>query len=151
MKSSNFSGEVFFLEASGFSMWPFVRDGEKLIVRKTLIEDLEVGEIILYRAQGKLVCHRLVRKIKKDDEYLLYSRGDNSLSLPELVAKDKFLGKVAGILRKNGKAVGIAGRNRRFLSRIIVVIAPFIVKLIKPCYFKLRNYVKTHIPYRRPR
>ena len=143
--------DLIFIEASGFSMWPFIREGEKLIIRKTLVEDLKVGEIILYQAEDKLICHRLVKKIKDNDKYLIYSRGDNSLSLPEFVIKDKFLGKVVGVLKKNGKAVSIAGRKQRLFNRIIVMIAPLIVKIIKPYYFKLRNYAKIHISYRRPR
>lgn len=142
--------DIIFIEAKGFSMWPFIREGEKLIVaRNVSIQDLKVGEIILYRAEDKLVCHRLVKKIKNNGGYLIYSRGDNSLSSPELVTKERFLGKVAGILRKNGRTINISGRQQRFFNRVIVIIAPFVAGIIKPCYFKLRNYAKKHISYRR--
>lgn len=141
--------DIIFIEAKGFSMWPFIREGEKLIIRKASIDALKVGEIILYRAENKLVCHRLVKKIKHNGGYLIYSRGDNSLSLPELVTKERFLGRVAAIVRKNGRTVDISGLQQRFLNRVIVIIAPLVAGIIKPCYFKLRNYAKKHISYRR--
>lgn len=138
-------------ETKGFSMWPFLRQGEKLIVKKAPMESLKVGDIILYQGDNQLVCHRLVKKVKNQDEYLFYSRGDNSNSSPELITKEKFLGKITGILRKNGKITNLMGRKQQFIHRFIVIFSPLIVKIIKPCYFKLRNYVKLCLSYRRPR
>lgn len=139
--------DIIFIEAKGFSMWPFLREGERLVIKKAAIEDLRIGDIILYRKDEQLVCHRLVKKEKNG--YLLYARGDNSSSAPELVTQEMFQGKVAGVLRKNGRTIDICGRQQRFLNRVIVIIAPLVAGIIKPCYFKLRNYAKKHISYRR--
>lgn len=139
------SRELIFIETSGFSMWPFVRRGEKLIIKKASLEDLRVGDIILYRTEDDLVSHRLVKMVKTSKGCLFYSRGDNSCSLPELLIKDRFLGKAIGILKKNGKMISFTGFRQRVFHRFIVIIAPLIVKIIKPCYSKLRNYVKSNI------
>lgn len=137
---------LIFIETSGFSMWPFVRKGEKLIIRKASIQSLKVGDIILYRANSQapetkhqLVCHRLVKKIKRKDEYLLYTRGDNSTSSPEIVTEEMFLGKAVGIM-KNGRVVGLTDLRGRFMNRIIVIFAPLATKILKPAYIKLRNF-----------
>ena len=113
------SQELIFVETTGFSMWPFLKAGEKLIIKKTSIEDLKVGDIILYWSDNQLVCHRLVKRVRDVDGYLLYTRGDNSSSLPTLVTEQMFLGKAIGIIR-NGKTISLIGR-RRFINRAIII------------------------------
>lgn len=121
---------LFFFETKGFSMWPFIRQGEKLIFKRAPLEDLKVGDIILYRANDNLVCHRLVKKVKDKQGYLIYSRGDNSRFLTELVREELFLGKGIAILRNN-KMVSITGLRQQFFNRVIVMAAPFFSMLIK--------------------
>jgi len=77
------SPDLFFFEATGFNMWPFLRSKDKLIVKKTSFKDLKIGDIILYVKSNQLVCHRLVKKIKGKQRYLLYSEViiQNQLSL----------------------------------------------------------------------
>lgn len=141
--------DIIFIEAKGFSMRPFLRGGEKLVIKKIPAADLKIGDIILYQSNNQSICHRLVKKVKDRRGYLLYARGDNSTSAPEPVTPEMFQGKVAGIVRKNGRTISISGPQQRFLNRIIVIIAPLVAGIIKPCYFKLRNYAKKHISYRR--
>ncbi|MFH1191351.1 MAG: S24/S26 family peptidase, partial [Candidatus Omnitrophota bacterium] len=54
--------DLLFFETSGFSMWPFIRPGERLVIKKSPAQDLRAGDIILYRANNQLACHRLVKK-----------------------------------------------------------------------------------------
>ncbi|MFH0798816.1 MAG: S26 family signal peptidase [Pseudomonadota bacterium] len=116
--------EVSFFDTAGFSMWPFIKQGERLIIREAPIGDLKVGDIILYRAGEKFVCHRLVRRAKEGSGYRLYARGDTS-GTAECVSPDRCLGKVVGIL-KNGTVVNLTSRAHRFVNRSIVVFAPLI-------------------------
>ena len=64
--------DLSFFETTGFSMWPFLKAGEKLLIKKTPTENLKVGDIIIYRGDNQLVCHRLIKKIKQRERYLLY-------------------------------------------------------------------------------
>lgn len=122
--------ELSFFETSGYSMWPFVGPGEKLVIKKTPIEDLSLGDIILYQANKQLVCHRLVRKVKKSDICLLYARGDSSLSPPEPVTEEMLIGK-AIISIRGGKRFRIVGRTQQFVNRLIIIVAPLISRGIK--------------------
>ena len=117
--------EDLFFKTTGFSMWPFLKEGERLIIKKVPPETLNVGDLILYKANNQTICHRLVRKVSHREEQLLYARGDNSKSLPELITKQTFLGKAIGIIR-NGKTVNFTTKRRRFINRLIVVIAPLV-------------------------
>ena len=119
-----------FYETSGTSMWPFLKAGEKLVIKKTPVENLRPGDIILYRADNQLVCHRLVRKIKRGTNFLLYARGDGSTSLPELVTKDRLIGQAVIAIRK-GRHISLIGPGQRFMNRLIALMAPFIIKGIR--------------------
>lgn len=122
--------EVFFFETTGFSMWPFLKAGEKLIIKKTSIDSLGAGDIVLYTNNNQIVCHRLIKKIKQGYGCVLCVRGDNCLSLPEQVTKDKFLGKAIGIVKKE-KIISLNTIKQHFLNRMIVIAAPLFCRMQK--------------------
>jgi len=115
--------DLSFFETTGFSMWPFLKAGEKLLIRKTPTENLKVGDVIIYRADDQLVCHRLIKKIKQRERYLLYIRGDSSVSWPEPITEEMFLGKAISII-KNGKIVALNQMKGQLINRLIVLVAP---------------------------
>lgn len=117
--------DLSFFETTGFSMWPFLRPGEKFLIKKTPTENLKVGDIIIYRADNQLVCHRLIKKIKQRERYLLYVRGDSSVSWPEPITEEMFLGKAISII-KNGKIITLNQMKRQLINRLIVLVAPLV-------------------------
>jgi len=113
-----------FFEATGFSMWPFIKQGERLIIKKIPIGDLKIGDIILYRKDNQLVCHRLIRRIGDEKGYLLYTRGDNSSQFDSL-SEEMFSGKVIATIR-NGKVLNLMHPRQQLFNRIIIIISPLI-------------------------
>lgn len=143
-KEKDFSEDLSLFEATGFSMWPFLKEGEKLIIKKTSAGNLKVGDVILYHSNNRMVCHRLVKKIVCEDGYLLYARGDASSGLEELVTKDILIGKVIGIL-KNGRIISFTGGWHHFTNWFIVQFGPFLrmeIKLIKWLIISVRSLVR---------
>jgi len=136
------SQDLAFICTTSFSMWPFLRPGEKILVKRIPAEDLRIGDIILYRATNQVVCHRLVKKIKDKGKYLLYARGDNSGSSPELISEKVFFGKAIGILR-NGTMINLAARRQQFINRLIVEIGPLVTRF-KPYYVMFRKFVRDY-------
>ncbi len=130
----NNTEDLLFFETSGFSMWPFIRQGDKLVIKKVPVDDLRPGDIILYRANNQLVCHRLVKKNRD----FLYTRGDNSMSSPEVITQEIFIGKVVGIIRNN-RMISLTGWRNRLINSFIVIIVPLIIRFLKPIYMKLRK------------
>ena len=104
-------------------MWPFLKAGEKLLTKRTQAGNLNVGDIIVYRTDNQLVCHRLIKKIKQRERYLLYVRGDSSVSSPVPITEEMFLGKAMGII-KNGKIVALDQTKGQLINRLIVLVAP---------------------------
>ena len=124
------ASDTFLYDTSGYSMWPFLLPLEKLVVKKTAFEQVRVGDIIIYRAEGKLICHRVVKKAHRARSCLLYSRGDASLSSPEAVNPEMFAGKAFGIL-KDERIVSLDTRPQHLLNRLIVIFAPVITYIVK--------------------
>jgi len=134
-------GDWIFIQTTGFSMWPFLREGERVIVKKVPMEELKIGDIVLYHASNQVVCHRLVKKVVNKKRHLLYVRGDNSSSSSESISEEMFLGKAVGILGESGR-VNLTGCKQQFINRLIVIVAPLVswgIRTIKPWYDKLRG------------
>ena len=59
------------------SMSPSINRGDVVIIKKTDdIESIEVGEVLVYDYHNHLIVHRLINKIKVEDKYYFYTKGD---------------------------------------------------------------------------
>ena len=96
-----------------------------------------MGDIILYVKDSQFVCHRLVKKIRSKDNYLLYVRGDNSNSI-EIVDENMFRGKIISILRKN-RFKNLTTGFQLLTKQLIVIFSPFIRSSLNIAKFFLRG------------
>lgn len=88
------------LGVTGVSMLPTIWPGDILNVRSCGIAELQVGLIVLYRRQGKLVAHR----ITCIQDNVLTTRGDSVPHDDEPTCEDNIVGQVVSVLRK-GRSV----------------------------------------------
>ena len=116
--------DFFYFKASGFSMWPFLSDGERVIVKKAPISRLRRGDIVLYTQGEKIVCHRLIKMVKGISGIILFTRGDNSFSHPEPIEENMYIGKAVAIERK-GRLTDLDSFFFRGLNPLIIIIGPF--------------------------
>ena len=110
---------------SGFSMEPFLKAGEKIILRQTTAQDLYPGSLVVYRASGALICHRLVFKTERNGRCRLYVRGDSAWAWPEEVPWDSVQGVVAAVVRANGKISSMGCWRWRLINLAAVFLSPF--------------------------
>lgn len=83
----------------GNSMYPFLRDNDFVIVKKTTPGSLRKGNILVYlERNGQHIVHRLVKKGKGD---ILYLKGDGYNLLPESINRDSIVGRAIGFVRNN--------------------------------------------------
>ena len=89
------------IKTSGSSMFPFVRDSDKVIVKRLNAQELRIGDIILYKDKitGQTICHRFVKRIKINVKLTLFTRGDAGDSSCKPISEDNFIGRVVGIIR----------------------------------------------------
>ncbi len=137
---------LLFIETKGFSMWPFLKGEEKLMVKMIPISELKLGDLILYKVNNQSVCHRLVKKSQTNNGYLIYAKGDAFFGSAELVNEQMFLGKVIGIIR-NDKITSLEGARQRVINRISLIISPllnFIIKSSSSYIILLKRIIKKY-------
>jgi signal peptidase I len=80
----------------GTSMAPAFRTGDNLLWVRAAVEDLEVGDIVLWetRAGGRYYAHRLIRIV----DNILVTKGDNNPAPDEPVLATQLLGRVIGVI-----------------------------------------------------
>jgi signal peptidase I len=96
------SGEVR-LKVNGSSMLPGIRPGDLITVARCDFEQLQPGQVILYRRSGKLTAHRIIR-ISRD---CLIARGDALADFDAPVSASEIVGRVESVLR-NGRSIPLA-------------------------------------------
>lgn len=122
-------------------MWPFIRSGDKILVKNITAEDLSIGDVILYRVNGYLACHRLIKKALSGSEYLLYTRGDNTAGQAQIITADMLIGRVTGVL-KRGRVVNFTSLLWMVINRFIAQAGPFVkiaVKTARPFYAGIKS------------
>jgi len=123
--------EVSFFQTSGFSMWPFLKSGQKIIVKRAGSANLKLGDLILYQGDKTIVCHRFINRIKRKDGNFLYTQADAScLSSPEAIKEEMFLGKVIGIMSDN-HIINLEQRRQRYINILIIFFAPLLCAGLK--------------------
>lgn len=118
--------KLFFFKTSGYSMWPFLRPGQKLLVKACSWDSVRIGDVLAYHKSGVVVCHRLVGRNVAGQELLV--RGDSSYGQPERIPARLVIGRVISV-------------NRAW-SLVVLIIAPLcarMIYLLNPLYKRLRR------------
>ena len=78
------------------SMVPNINKGDVVIINKEFKEkDLEVGKVIAYSYNDKVVVHRIYKEVKIDKELIIYTKGDANSNMDEYkITKDMIIGIV---------------------------------------------------------
>lgn len=79
-------------------MFPVLSTGDIITVACT--DELKKRDIILFRDGKNLVCHRIIRILRKPDSTYYITRGDAMIHEDRPVRVDDIIGKVIKIQRK---------------------------------------------------
>lgn len=117
--------KIILIQTNGLSMRPFLKGGEKVIIKKTKAEDLKVGDIVAYRScfLDKIVCHRLIKRVREKNDFVLYTRGDACFEPDKPISPDVLIGRVTTIL-KGRRVIGVTGGWHSLANFLIVYIYP---------------------------
>lgn len=129
----------------GSSMFPVLSTGDSIVV--SLPDNLKRGDIILYRDKGNLVCHRIVKVVKRsgpqahDDGVYYITRGDSLLYYDAPVSVDDIIGKVSVIERKR------MSLPRRLLLIINPLLRPRMINaIIIDILVRIRQLTRSGLP-----
>ena len=87
------------LKVTGCSMLPSVWPGDTLIIERRDVQEVAVGDILLYRRKTGLVAHRVVSAHDSQGRSRIGVRGDAFPGQGELLFRSEILGTVSQIVR----------------------------------------------------
>ena len=127
-------GENFHFRAFGWSMAPFIKPGDQLVIEPIGERKPAVGEIVAFYLPelGSYRVHRIVRRVEKG--FLI--KGDNLPHADGIFANDCILGKVKEVSRGGKKVrlgIHMGRRWAALLSRLgcLVPIVRWLRKISK--------------------
>jgi len=87
--------------ARGLSMWPLLRDGDKITVRSLGSRTLRVGDVVLCSSEhGHLLAHRVVRRRRVCGRWALVVQGDQVSKPDGVYGRADILGRVVTVERQ---------------------------------------------------
>lgn len=87
------------IPVSGQSMWPTIRDGDRVWMAHGYGR-VDRGDVIIYRTAGRLVVHRVVAIHSSAERRQFITRGDNSTRTDAPVESGQIIGQVIAVERK---------------------------------------------------
>jgi signal peptidase I len=105
------------LRATGVSMLPTLWPGDILTVQSYGLEQVEPGEVVLYKRRGRFFIHRVVRKSLTGGEVFLITRGDCMTEADPPVRSGEVLGRITEIQRAG--SVYVPARKLSLFRRML--------------------------------
>jgi signal peptidase I len=85
--------------ASGYSMFPFMRNGDVQTISPVPIEEINVGDVAVFERDNDWISHRVIDIRKTNNAITLILRGDTCIQIDPLVTKENYIGKTVGFER----------------------------------------------------
>ncbi len=128
-------------QAKGWSMRPFIRDGDFIVVSPIENSSIKPGDVVFYlTAENKVIVHRVIKKYKKDKDnrITMLIKGDATFSSPEKVEMQNVLGKVVAV-EKNGQKKRLDTKFYQIKGLLFAGISPF-SQWTYPFLSKIKKY-----------
>ena len=93
------SGTNVRINTRGLSMFPFINTGDRITISPE--KNPAIGDNILFKKEGQMLCHRIVKVFEKDGIRYYQTQGDSHFNLDDPMTSDQILGKVVKIEREN--------------------------------------------------
>src|SRR5258708_37379899 len=110
------------LRTYGSSMLPWTRPGDISRVRKTSVENVRCGDLVLFRRHDRLFVHRIVDERVKLGVRQISAKGDAHPESDGWLEEDELLGRVVCIYR-GGRHIQLETRSQVALGRVIAQLS----------------------------
>lgn len=87
-------------------MSPCIAPGDIVIVQPCKIDEIKVGDVVVFRTANNLVAHRLLAIKNMESEIICMAKGDNNKHFDKPFGPEAIVGKVQSVER-NGKTTAI--------------------------------------------
>lgn len=116
-----------FLKVSGKSMFPWIREGDIVFLRRTRMLEVVRGDVVVFEKNGTLCVHRVLAvrgNVDQDGRNAsLITKGDATEGADSPVSAGDFHGKVEFVYRRK-KEIPIANGWRRTFGRVLGFVSP---------------------------
>jgi signal peptidase I len=131
-------GASFRFQVKGFSMSPFIKDGDVLTIAPVQGSAPGFGDVVVFTHPdtGRLIIHRIIGK--KAGSFL--AKGDNAPEGDGLISRAFILGRVTKVGR-NGKYISLGLGPDRFI--IAFVIRAGLLPLLWPVWRLVRFFMRS--------
>lgn len=86
--------------ASGYSMFPFMRNGDVQTISPVPIEEIKVGDVAVFERDTDWISHRVIDIRNTNNGTTLILRGDTCIQIDPLVTTANYIGKTVGFERR---------------------------------------------------
>lgn len=118
-------GKSIRFQARGWSMRPFILNGDIILVSPVENSSLKTGDVVLYSTErDKVIVHRIIKKYKKDGRMILLVKGDATSGFADEVGTQDVLGKVTAVER-NGRQRRIDTKLYHMIGLLFAGMSPF--------------------------
>ncbi len=132
-------GKSIRFQAKGWSMRPFIRDGDIIVVSPIENSSIKTGDVVFYlTTENKVMVHRVIRKHKKGNRMIMFIKGDATFSSPEKVEMQDVLGKIVEVER-NGQKKRLDTKLYTIKGLLFAGISPF-SQWTYPFLSKIKKY-----------
>lgn len=104
------------LRIAGDSMSPLLRDGYGVVVEHGA--EIGLGDVVVYKCQGGMVVHRVVRVLQNNDGAVCVTKGDNRTGLDPPINRERVVSRVVLIETPSGN-IDLASEPWRTLNPVI--------------------------------
>jgi signal peptidase len=111
------AGRQHLISISGRSMLPAIHDGDHALVSHGCA-GVRPGDVIVFRHDGTLIAHRVLRIEHGDDGPTFVTKGDNATHLDPPLSADEIVGRVLAIERGR-RHTSLDTTTWRILGRLI--------------------------------
>jgi hypothetical protein len=114
-------------------MFPLIRRGSSIQIEPVRLEDLRVGDLIVYQTPAEvLVAHRLIKKYSGKDGMILVTKGDAFPGSAAQIEPQRVLGRVVSVDLCKGRKLMIDTGWGRLLGIWLGRASPFISRIYPP-------------------
>lgn len=110
------------IHTRGASMLPLINTGDRITISPE--KDPVIGDIIVYKSDDQMFCHRLMRVLEKGGVKYYQARGDSFFCLDEPVTSVSCLDNPVTSDQILGRVTKIERENVSLARRILILVHP---------------------------
>lgn len=134
-KSLLLAGKSVRFNALGDSMFPFIQNGDLVVIKPVKVERIKTGDIIFYEdVDGNCLLHRIIRRRSLDGSFEFQIQADNILTPGGWVSEEQVFGRLSRFCRND-----VWVRMDRIGTKVISVLILAQLKLNLNRYRRFRS------------